>query len=96
MTRLHYLMLSKLLIILTPQYVRGTQFKSLREKKNKKTEKCNSIVNVAGYITRGGGYGRAEKTNGFTHIQEIESKLKIGLSNIAQNLSQLLWRDLLN
>ena len=65
-------------------------------KKDKKTEKCNSIVNVAGYITRGGGYGRAEKTNGFTHIQEIESKLKIGLSNIAQNLSQLLWRDLLN
>ena len=63
---------------------------------SEKTEKCNSIVNVAGYITRGGGYGRAEKTNGFTHIQEIESKLKIGLSNIAQNLSQLLWRDLLN
>ena len=90
-------MLSKLLIILTPQYVRVRHpIQEFARKKDKKTEKCNSIVNVAGYITRGGGYGRAEKTNGFTHIQEIESKLKIGLSNIAQNLSQLLWRDLLN
>ena len=91
-------MLSKLLIILIPpQYVRVSHpIQEFARKKDKKTEKCNSIVNVAGYITRGGGYGRAEKTNGFTHIQEIESKLKIGLSNIAQNLSQLLWRDLLN
>ena len=91
-------MLSKLLIILIPpQYVRVSHpIQEFARKKDKKTEKCNSIVNVAGYITRGGGYGRAEKTNGFTHIQEIESKQKIGLSNIAQNLSQLLWRDLLN
>ena len=91
-------MLSKLLIILIPpQYVRVSHpIQEFARKKDKKTEKCNSIVNVAGYITRGGGYGGAEKTNGFTHIQEIESKLKIGLSNIAQNLSQLLWRDLLN
>ena len=91
-------MLSKLLIILIPpQYVRVSHpIQEFARKKDKKTEKCNSIVNVAGYITRGGGYGRAEKTDGFTHIQEIESKLKIGLSNIAQNLSQLLWRDLLN
>ena len=91
-------MLSKLLIILIPpQYVRVSHpIQEFARKKDKKTEKCNSIVNVAGYITRGGGYGRAEKTNGFTHIQEIESKLKIGLSKIAQNLSQLLWRDLLN
>ena len=91
-------MLSKLLIILIPpQYVRVSHpIQEFARKKDKKTEKCNSIVNVAGYITRGRGYGRAERTNGFTHIQEIESKLKIGLSNIAQNLSQLLWRDLLN
>ena len=90
-------MLSKLLIILIPQYVRVRYpIQAFARKKDKKTVKCNSIVNVAGYITRGGGYGRAEKTNGFTHIQEIESKQKIGLSNIAQNLSQLLWRDLLN
>ena len=91
-------MLSKLLIILIPpQYVRVSHpIQEFARKKDKKTEKCNSIVNVAGYITRGGGYGRAEKTNGFTHIQEIESKLKIGLSNIVQNLSQLHWRDLLN
>ena len=91
-------MLSKLLIILIPpQYVRVSHpIQEFARKKDKKTVKCNSIVNVAGYITTGGGYGRAEKTNGFTHIQEVESKLKIGLSNIAQNLSQLLWRDLLN
>ena len=50
-------MLSKLLIILIPpQYVRVSHsIQEFARKKDKKTEKCNSIVNVAGYITRGWG-----------------------------------------
>ena len=44
-------MLSKLLIILIPpQYVRVSHpIQEFARKKDKKTEKCNSIVNVAGY-----------------------------------------------
>ena len=49
-------MLSKLLIILTPQYDGVTHpIEEFARKKDKKTVKCNSIVNVAGYITREGG-----------------------------------------
>ena len=63
-------MLSKLLIILIPpQYVRVSHpIQEFARKKDKKTEKCNSIVNVAGYITGGGGYGRAEKKQMDLHI----------------------------
>ena len=63
-------MLLKVPIILTPpQYVRVRHpIQEFARKKDKKTVKCNSIVNVAGYITRGGGYGRAEKKQMDLHI----------------------------